>query len=286
MPLPALIAVLLAALTHATWNLAAKRAAQSRHFVWLYSLGSVILWAPAAAWALGRTGFRLSALQCLALCATALLHLAYSLALQAGYRVADLSLVYPVARGFGPLLSFLGAMLLLGERPGALALLGLGLILLGIALVANLTRSLRHAPHRGVVWGLLTGACIAAYTLNDGWAVKVLRLSPLLVDFSGNVFRALVLLPRALADGERLAQEARSYARPALLVSLLGPLGYLLVLYAMRIAPLSHVAPARELATLVGTFFGARLLGEEAMTRRLLGALCILAGVVSLAVRQ
>ena len=283
MPLPALIAVLLAALTHATWNLAAKRAAQSRHFVWLYSLGSVVLWAPAAAWALGRTGFRLSALQCLALCATALLHLAYSLALQAGYRVADLSLVYPVARGFGPLLSFFGAMLLLGERPGALALLGLGLILLGIALVANLTRSLRHTTHRGVVWGLLTGACIAAYTLNDGWAVKVLAVSPFLIDFSGNCFRVLALSRAALADRAALTQEWKRYRRPVLTVAVLGPLGYLLVLFAMRVAPVSHVAPARELATLVGTWFGARLLGEQAAAQRLAGALCIVAGVVSLA---
>jgi drug/metabolite transporter (DMT)-like permease len=286
MPLPALIAVLLAALTHATWNLAAKRAAASRHFVWLYSLGSALLWAPAAAWALSGTGFRLSALQCLALAATALLHLAYSLALQAGYRVADLSVVYPVARGFGPLLSFIGAALLLGERPGSLAMLGLGLIVLGIALVADLTHSLRRATHRGVGWGLVTGTFIAAYTLNDGWAVKVLSVSPLIVDYAGNLFRVLLLAPRALADRADLAREARRYARPARVVSLLGPLGYILVLYAMRIAPLSHVAPARELATLVGTFFGTRLLREEAVAARLAGALCIVAGVVSLAVKQ
>lgn len=286
MPLPALIAVLLAALTHATWNLAAKRAAASRHFVWLYSLGSALLWAPAAAWALSGTGFRLSALQCLALAATALLHLAYSLALQAGYRVADLSVVYPVARGFGPLLSFIGAALLLGERPGPLATLGLGLIVLGIALVADLTRSLRRATQRGVGWGLVTGTFIAAYTLNDGWAVKVLGVSPLIVDYAGNLFRVLLLTPRALADRADLTHEARRYARPALVVSLLGPLGYILVLYAMRIAPLSHVAPARELATLVGTFFGTRLLREEAVAARLAGALCIVAGVVSLAVKQ
>jgi drug/metabolite transporter (DMT)-like permease len=286
MPLQVLIAVLLAALTHATWNLTAKRAAASRHFVWLYSLASTLLWAPAAVWALWQAGLRLSGLQCLALSATVLLHLGYSLALQTGYRAADLSLVYPVARGFGPLLSFLGAALLLHERPGPLAFLGLGLIVLGIALVANLTRSLRHATHRGVGWGLVTGTFIAAYTLNDGWAVKVLLVSPLIVDFAGNLFRVLALSPRAFTDWARLAREARAYARPALIVGLLGPLGYILVLYAMRIAPVSHVAPARELATLVGTFFGARLLREAAVRARLTGALCIVAGVVSLAVEQ
>ena len=64
---------------------------------------------------------------------------------------------------------------------------------------------------------------------------------------------------------------------------MLGPLGYILVLYAMQVAPISHVAPARELATLVGTYFGARLLKERAGPVRIAGAACIVAGVVSLA---
>jgi drug/metabolite transporter (DMT)-like permease len=68
-----------------------------------------------------------------------------------------------------------------------------------------------------------------------------------------------------------------------IVVSVLGPLGYILVLFAMKLAPISHVAPARELATLIGTYFGARLLKEKAAPARLAGALCIVVGVVSLA---
>jgi drug/metabolite transporter (DMT)-like permease len=283
MPLPALCAVLLAALCHAIWNIAAKRAAQSRHFVWLYSAASLLLWAPAVAWVLARGQSALGARALLALAGTAVLHLLYSLSLQAGYRAADLSIVYPVARGSGPLLSFIGAALLLGERPGPLALCGLGLIVAGIVLVANLHRAVRRDALPGLAWGALTGACIAAYTLNDGWAVKVLAVSPFLIDFSGNCFRVLALSRAALADRAGVAREWRAYRRPVLTVALLGPLGYLLVLFAMRVAPISHVAPARELATLMGTWFGARLLGERAAAQRLAGALCIVAGVVSLA---
>ena len=76
------------------------------------------------------------------------------------------------------------------------------------------------------------------------------------------------------------------YAKPAAVVGILGPLGYILVLFAMRIAPMSHVAPARELSTLVGTYFGSRLLREKAVPARLVGALCIVVGVVSLAFAQ
>jgi multidrug transporter EmrE-like cation transporter len=141
MPFFALIAVLLAAVTHSTWNLAAKKAAGSRHFVWLYSVGSIVLYLPLIGWILYEERPHFGTLECLALTGTSVLHLGYSLALQAGYRASDLSLVYPIARGSGPLLSFVGATVLLGERPTVLAGLGLALIVAGILLVAGLTRA-------------------------------------------------------------------------------------------------------------------------------------------------
>ena len=283
MPLSSFCAVLLAALCHALWNLEAKRAASSRHFVWLYSVASLLLWAPAVVWALEQPHAPYGIAPFLALFGTAVLHLAYSLTLQAGYRVADLSLVYPIARGSGPLLSFVGAALLFNERAGPLAIAGLLLIVAGIVLIADLHHAIRRSALPGLWWGSLTGACIAAYTLNDGWAVRILGISPFLIDFSGNCFRVLALSKFALDDRVELVREWHAYRRPVMVVATLGPLGYLLVLFAMRRAPISHVAPARELATLVGTWFGARLLGERAAAQRLAGALCIVGGVVSLA---
>ncbi len=61
-------------------------------------------------------------------------------------------------------------------------------------------------------------------------------------------------------------------------VSVLGPLGYILVLFAMKIAPIGHVAPARELATLVGSYFGVKLLKERMTPQRILGAVLIVSG--------
>lgn len=283
MPLIAVCAVLLAACMHAAWNIYAKQAANSKHFVWMYSLGSILLWGPAVAWLLWTTRPQFEAVHWLALLATSTLHLGYSLALQAGYRAADLSVVYPVARGSGPVLSFIGAALLLGERPGPIPLLGLLLVVLGIIAVADLTLKLRQTHGHGLAWGLLTGSFIAGYTLNDGWAVKVLLIHPLLIDYTGNLFRFVVLTPKALARPGALRAELRTFYRPALVVSALAPLGYLLVLFAMKIAPISHVAPMRELATLIGTYFGARILSERVSPRRILGASCIVAGVICLA---
>ena len=280
----ALCLVLLAALTHASWNIYAKVAAESRHFVWLFSAGSVLIYGPVVIAVLIVERPEFEARHWLALGATSVLHLLYSLSLQTGYRHSDLSVVYPIARGTGPLLSFIGAGLLLGEAFTAQSIAGMLLIVGGILLVAGLIGHHRRAPAVGVSYGLLTGAFIAAYTLNDGWAVKVLLISPFLVDFTGNLFRMMVLAPRAWRDRARVAAEARTYRKAVIVVSVLGPLGYILVLFAMRLAPISHVAPARELSTLVGAWFGSRLLREDSGPWRIVGAALIVAGVVSLAI--
>jgi drug/metabolite transporter (DMT)-like permease len=283
MPLLAVVAVLLAALTHATWNLAAKRAAGARHFVWLYSALSVLLYTPVVLGIVWQTRPQFTSIHWLALSASAVLHIGYSLILQAGYRASDLSLVYPLARGSGPLLSFFLAVWILGESSTWLSLLGVLLVVCGIVLVSGLFNNRHKAPRAGILFGLGTGLFIASYTINDGWAVKVLLISPFIVDYVGNLLRMLVLSPWAWHDRVRVKLEFNEYLRPVAIVSVLGPLGYILVLYAMQIAPISHVAPARELATLIGTWFGARLLKEKAAPARLAGAVCIVAGVISLA---
>jgi drug/metabolite transporter (DMT)-like permease len=282
MTFAALCLVLLAALTHASWNLSAKYAAESRHFVWLFSAGSVLVYGPVVAAVLFVERPEFEARHWMALAATSVLHLLYSLSLQTGYRHSDLSVVYPIARGTGPLLSFIGAAILLGETPTSQSIAGLVLIVGGILLVAGIVGHHRRAPRVGVFYGLLTGALIAAYTLNDGWAVKMLLISPFVIDFTGNAFRMLVLAPRAWRDRARVALEARIYRKPVIIVSVLGPLGYILVLFAMRMAPISHVAPARELSTLVGAWFGSRLLREDSGPWRIAGAALIVAGVIAL----
>jgi drug/metabolite transporter (DMT)-like permease len=286
MPILAFAAVLLAAVTHATWNYFAKRAAYSRHFVWLYSLGSIVLYAPFVLWIAIFDRPHFEAVHWLVLLATGVLHLGYSVLLQAGYRASDLSLVYPIARGTGPLLSFVAATVLLHEPANALSVLGVVLIVGGILLVSGLTSSPHRAPRAGIAFGLIIGVFIAAYTINDGWAVKVLLISPFVMDFTGNALRTVVLMPTALRDRVGVAREMKEYRLPILVVAALGPLGYILVLFAMRIAPIGHVAPARELATLLGSYFGARLLKEQMTPQRLIGAALIVIGVISLALTR
>ena len=200
-------------------------------------------------------------------------------------------MVYPVARGTGPLLSSMGALLLLGERLGPIGAAGVLAVTLGVFFIAGgpglwaraHNPSQRARVRAGLRWGTATGALIAGYTLLDGYAVKVMLISPLRVDYFGNLLRLPFLLPAAWRDPSSLRRLWQAQWRYALVVALLGPIAYVLVLYAVTLAPLSHVAPARELSMLFAALIGGRLLGEGDRGPRIAGAVCIAAGVAALA---
>jgi drug/metabolite transporter (DMT)-like permease len=287
----ALILVLAAAVCHALWNLVAKRSGGGTHFALIGALMVTVVWAPVAVWFGVQSVAGWGWLQWSVLGASALVHLLYFNSLLLGYRQADLTVVYPVARGTGPLLASLGAVLLLGESLSLRSASGAIAVVCGVFLVAGGPALWRrvHQPaerrrvQRGIAWGSVTGVFIAGYTVIDGYAVKVLLLAPVLVDYVGNVLRVPMMLPVALHDRAGFVSALKSQWRAALVVAVLGPLSYVMVLYAMRLAPLSHVAPAREVSMLFAALLGGTLLGEGDRVWRLLGAGCIAAGVTALA---
>lgn len=291
MPLSALALVLAAALLHALWNIVAKHSGGDQRFALIAAVQLCVIWAPLGLWAAWGVVPGWGWKEWAAVLASAIVHLLYFTTLLRGYRLADLTVVYPIARGTGPLLSAMGAVLLLGERLSPLGLAGVAAVVAGVFLIAGGPQlwALAHDPARrervrlGIAYGALTGTLIAGYTLIDGYAVTVLVVSPILVDWFGNLLRVPFLLPVALRDPAGLREAWRTQWKHALVVAVFGPVGYVLVLYAMRLAPLSHVAPAREVSMLFAALIGGRLLGEQDRGLRIGGAGCIAAGVVSLA---
>jgi drug/metabolite transporter (DMT)-like permease len=140
----------------------------------------------------------------------------------------------------------------------------------------------RARVRAGVGWGVATGLLIASYTLVDGYAVKVALLSPILLDYLGNALRVPIMLPAALADRAGFMRDCRAQWKPALVLALISPVAYVLVLYAVQLAPLSRVAPAREVSMLVAALLGGHLLGEGERGWRLAGAALMAGGVVLL----
>ena len=281
--------MLVSGFLHAVWNLLAKRAsgdASGPAFVWLYSALSTVIFAPLAA-AVFLGGERLGAVGLLFVFGTGALHIGYFLLLQKGYQVGDLSVVYPLARGTGPLLASGAGILLLGERAGPVAWAGILLIVTGVFLLAWEPDGGGRSPRQrrlGVVFGVSTGAFIAAYTLWDKHAVDGLSLSPVLYYWGSLLVQTIVLLPVALRRREEIQFAWRARRPEALGVAVLSPVAYLLVLTALVFAPVSRVAPAREIGILFGTLLGGGLLAEGGLGRRLLASSCMVLGIVALAV--
>jgi len=274
-------------MAHATWNLLAKRAAMvGPVFVFAYGLCATLLYAPWVVWILLHEGMHWTWPVVLCILASSALHLGYSLCLQRGYQVADLSVVYPIARGTGPLLSTTGAFMLLGEPATATGIAGMLCVVGGVLLIATQGRlSLFRQPQAwlGVRWGVVIGLFIAAYTVVDAYGVKTLLIMPVLFDWFTCVTRTAMMTPHVLQRRAESWQAMRGHWHLALAVGLLSPLGYILVLYALRNgAPLSLVAPAREMSMMLGTLAGMFLLREKVGIGRLAGCGAILVGVVLL----
>lgn len=285
MPVSALALVVAAAFIHAYWNFLVKRAAGGAAFVWLLSVASAVIYAPLVLVLVVIDPPQYGRAEWLLIVSSGVFHLVYTLTLNHGYRVADLSVVYPVARGTGPLIATVGAIILLGERPPVFGLLGVALIIAGIVCIAWQMPAprARSEPMKGVFYGALTGVCIATYTINDAYAVKVLAVSPIFLDYFGNAVRVAFLTPSVLSNVPALRLEWRKNVKLALAVGALGPVSYVLCLYAMQLAPVSYVAPARELSILIGAYFGARFLQEGNIRQRLIGSALMIGGIVGLA---
>jgi drug/metabolite transporter (DMT)-like permease len=285
-----------AALAHAAWNIALKAAgARGAGFLAATLLVGVVAFAPVGVPALlaglPDAGVALGTAALLVI-GSAALQVVYFLLLQRAYRGADVGVVYPVARGTGPLLSIVGAVLLLGERPGPVVLLGGLLVVAGVVVIG--LASARVAPEgggaeatsarrwRGIRYGAAVGVVIAAYSLWDAAAVTRADLDPVGYYWASMVVQLLVFAglvarrPAALAD-------ARAHPVAVLVVGILSPLAYVAVLAAYQLAPVAVVAPAREASVVLIALAGWLVFREPHPARRLLGSVVVLIGIALLA---
>ncbi len=280
----AITLVLAAALIHATWNYLLKKSGGGIGFVWAFAVLSSLLYAPLALGVVVIQHFQFSAEALAYLLVSAVLHTAYYLLLDRGYRYGDLSVVYPLARATGPFLTVLFALVALGERPGVIALCGAALVVGGAFFLAASPAKLREAGAvRGIAFALLTGCMIASYTVVDKQAVSAVLIPPILQDWGANLGRVMVMAPLAMRRREEVKAAWTHKRMAVILVALLSPLSYILVLTAMVFTPVSYVAPAREISILFAALMGTHLLREGDVPRRIAAAAAMALGVVALA---
>jgi drug/metabolite transporter (DMT)-like permease len=285
---PTVLALVLgSAVVHATWNLWTKQlgpAVRSASLLWLMTAISSVCYAPFVWLLLARSGWRPDAHALALIAGSGAIHVGYFVLLLRGYRGGDLSLVYPLARGTGPLLATAGAVLLFDEHPTPLSVTGALLIATGVLVATGGARGpLRGRLGPGVWYGLATGVSIAIYTLWDGWGVKRALVPPLVFYWGGEVVRVVLLSPVALRAPADIAALWRAQGPRVTGIALLSPLSYILILLALRRGDVGHIAPAREVSILIGAWLGGRVLGEGDRTRRLVAAAAFAGGVVALA---
>jgi drug/metabolite transporter (DMT)-like permease len=281
----AIALILAAAVAHASWNLFSKQAAETgaAFFIWWFAVAAAIIYAPVVAGTAVLSHPHLRTENWLFLAGTGVLHTGYFLFLQFGYRHGDLSVAYPIGRGSGALLAAIAGIVLLGERPGTVAVIGIAAIIAGVVAIGLPGKSSSPKP-AAIAFALTTGVFIACYTLWDKYAVAVLRTPPVFQGYAGIAVLSVTFAPVVLRDRRRLGQVRRDFSRQVLGAAILAPLAYMLILIALSFTAVSVVAPAREISVLFGILLGRRMLGEGSTARRLAAGAAIVTGIIIIAV--
>lgn len=269
--------VLLGAALHAVWNALVRASAQKFQHATLIVFGAGVWTAlllpfaplPApASWPY--------------LAASAVIHVAYFSLVALAYRGADLSLAYPLMRGSAPVLSALGAALLLGESPTAGGWMGVLLIACGVIALAGdawRARTIRAAP---VLYALSNAGVIVVYTLVDGHGV---RLSGHAFSYTGWLFlltALLFLLLRGARDAGAVRQQVLNGWRTGMLGGACTLASYGLALWAMTRAPIALVAALRETSVIFGVIIAALWLKEPVTRLRALSIALVCAGAAAI----
>ncbi len=296
---PFVIAVVaLSALLHVAWNVRLKTAEEPLRAATVCMLAATVGIVPigvAAWWVAGAPALPVAGI--LLGLTSGLIEAGYFVLLSAAYRRGDLSVVYPIARGTAPLLAVAIGVGLFGERLGLAGTIGVVALLAGFLVLQRPWRALRGRGLDGGTTGgridpaigfaLATGVTIATYTALDRLGTRLIDPLPYAAILWATTSVALVLWVRLVAGGDVFAggrQEVRSAAIGGWLT--LG--AYVLILWALSVAPLSGVAPLRESATVFAAAWGSVRLGEAVgrreSVRRIGASVLIVVGALLLAV--
>lgn len=284
----ALVLVFTAAVAHAAWNIIAHGVSRvGVPFLWCGAVAGTLIWGVAVPFTGGIGSGDISGFL-IGVGVSSVLHVAYMLVLQHGYRVGNLSTVYATARGSGPFLAVIAAILLLGERPSIWALAGVLAIIAGVVALGLVDRPPRVAGGRvmdpSIVFGLLTGVTIATYTIWDANAVREWEIAPVAF-MVGTALMEVVVYSFMLRGrwGTTMAF-ARLQWRRIIVFGIMSPLSYILILVAITMAPVALVAPLREVSVVLVSLFGVLVLKDTKPGWRLAASGVVVAGIALLAI--
>ncbi len=276
--------VLVAALFHASWNYLAKKSRKKMAFIWWFLLIASAGYLPMFLYFWPQLTVTPAGWACIA--ATGVLHALYFWFMGGAYERGDLSLVYPLSRGSGPLFVPILAIAFLREQLSLTGVLGIVLVVVGIYFihldsfsVDSMLEPLRAMRGSASLWALCTGGTIAGYSLID--KVGVSLVYPPVYIYLMFVISLLLLSPYVLVkEREALKTEWQVNRGPILINAFLVLFTYMMILFAFRLSKVSYVVAAREVSIVFSALFGIFWLKEEHARQKLAGAVLIALGVV------
>lgn len=267
--------VLLSALLHASWNAVVKSDSDR-----LVSMGLVM----ASGTVMGLIALPFlplpdpAAWKWLAL--SVAIHNFYYFFLLSAYAHGDLSHVYPIARGSGPLLVAIFSGVLVGEHLSNSELLGVMLVSFGIASLALAKGLPRGEEWRPTLYALATGVTIASYTVTDGLGVRASGHALSYIAWLNVLEGPWVLLFAFWMRGKTIFTHLRKYWGRGVGGGVVATIGYGLAIWALSVGGMAHVAALRETSVLWGSLIGTILLHESFGPRRVLAAVMVVAGLL------
>ena len=282
MSLIAIALLLVSALLHALWNLLLKRS-QEKYIAmgWQVILSGVFAFIvllfiglpPRSMWMFAMISMALEAV--------------YFILLSNAYTDNDFSLVYPIARGTAPAFLMLWSILFLNEELTTGGMIGIGLVVCGMIVIGatSLLKARGNRIHlKGIVTALSVAVVISLYTLIDGTAVQ--NGPPLSYGLSMFMFVPILTTTYNVRryGWKQFASAWNGPRLPLIFAAALGVVAYLLALYAYTIAPVSYSGAIREVSVVIGAFLGWQFLGEKMGGMRVVGAIIIFAGIITIAI--
>lgn len=267
--------VLLAALLHASWNALVKSGSDRQTSMALVGLAGM----PVGVLLLIISGSMANEAW-IWLIASMLVHCVYYTGLLQAYRYGDLSQVYPIARGLGPLTVALSSGFVFGEALTARELLGVAIVSAGIASLAFGGRRTPLENRQALIFALLTGFSIAAYTIIDARGVRAAGDPIAYIGWLNVIEGPWVALYAYATRGQAFVTAARLDWKRGLSGGIIAAAGYGIAMWAFSHSGAAHVAALREISVIFAAVIGAMLLREGFGWRRIVAAVLVAGGLI------
>ncbi len=265
--------ILAAAVLHALWNAIVKGSMDRGVSIGLVATGSSLF-----GWMLVPFVDTPHPDSWLFIALTVAIHLFYFMFLILAYRLGDFSQMYPIARGISPVLVTLGAMVLVGDHLTMTGWAGLLVISGAIAVVVIARGGVPNDPV-AIMAAIMTGLCIAAYTIVDGMGV---RLSGAPTGYIAWAFGSKIILGIGFLIWRRGAIfniSAGTFAA-GIAGGLISGLAYAMAVYAMSLTTLASVSAIRESSVIIAALIGVLWFGERPWLPRVVAAVFVVGGVI------